>query len=75
MTPRSFRIQPVMIQNQPCDGVWTDGSVAWIGAVQAYDFLKGARRTIVLPMINERGAYVPAPSEWHSLVIEPLESE
>ncbi len=75
MTIRSYRIRPVMMQDQECDGVWTDGVVAWIGSVQAYNFYGGKRATVVLPLTDSSGAYIPAPSGWHSLIIEPLEPE
>ncbi len=75
MTIRSYRIRPVMMQDQECDGVWTDGVVAWIGSVQAYTFYGGKRKTVVLPLMDPSGAYIPAPAGWHSLIVEPIEAE
>lgn len=70
----NYRIQPIILHNHSCDGVWTDGSVAWIGRVQAYSFLKGGQKTVVLPLTDTSGAYIPAPDGWQSWIIEALDA-
>ena len=72
MTIRSYRIQPVTISGQRCDGVWTDGAVAWIGVVQPYTFWSGQHRIVVLPLTTDDHAYIAPPTDWHSLIVEAL---
>lgn len=73
MTMCNYRITPVMLHGQPCDGVWTDGSIAWIGFVRDYTFANGRSKRVVLPLTDHNGVYVSPPPNWHALVIEPLD--
>jgi hypothetical protein len=75
MTIRSYRIEPVMICGQQCDGVWTDGIYSWIGRVQQYTFWGGRTRTVVIPLTTADQAYVPPPANWSALIVESLPLE
>lgn len=72
MSAMNYRIRPVVLHGHLCDGVWTDGTFAWVGTVQLYTLITGQQRELVLPLTNADGDYIPAPEDWQERIIEPL---
>jgi hypothetical protein len=73
MPNQNFRIRPIVLDGQVCDGIWTDGTFAWIGSVQWYTLVSGQSRQLVLPLTDAGGSYIAAPHDWRALVVEALD--
>ena len=63
-----YRIKPIEIEGfAPVDGIHENDHGAWVGET---DFQ--GDKVVVMPYADEDGNYLPAPENWHDLIIETL---
>lgn len=67
-----YRIKPVVVEGQECDGVYVDERGAWIGTVTTGPDARGTIVTDVVPIKNRMGERIPAPHNWREHVVERL---
>ena len=61
---RDYQIKPVAVEGYAdADGVYVNSEGAWLG--ECVDM-------IVMPYINDGGAYIPAPANWRDLIVQEL---